>query len=127
VGTHAEVLDGLSGILGTTQQNNVAAGGGLHGELIESEALTTSSLDAGTSGGGEAESSDGHLWDSEKAVVIGDGANDGHGLTLVGLLRRFGTGLRNDSGDGNGRTVDSGHEEAAEDDLVEVGIGAACS
>lgn len=85
VGAEAEVLDGLTGVLGATEEDDVGASWGTLGELVEGEALATSLLDAGTSGSGEAESADAHLRDLKEAVVIGDGANDSTNLALVGL------------------------------------------
>lgn len=57
------------------------------------------------------------------SVVICDGADNSDGLSLVFLLCGFGGDLADDSGDGHGWTVYSGHEQSSEDDLVEVGIG----
>ena len=54
----------------------------------------------------------------EDAVVVGDGADDNDDFALpAGLFH-----LPGDLGDGDGRPVDLGHEEAAEDDAVELGI-----
>ncbi len=64
--------------------------------------------------------------DGKQAVVIGDGADDDYGLVGVGRVLGVGAGDVDDAGDGHGRTVDPGHEEAAEDYFVEVGVGAAC-
>ena len=63
--------------------------------------------------------------DLEEAVVVGDGADDADCLVLVGLFRGFGGDFGGDAGDGHGRAVDAGHEEALEDDFVEVGFGTA--
>lgn len=83
VGAHAEVLDGLTGVLGATEQEGVASGGGTESELVEGEALTTSSENAGTGGGSESQSSDGDLGDLEETVVVGDGADDDDGLVSL--------------------------------------------
>jgi len=88
--------------------------------LIQSQDLSSSSKDASTSSGGEAESSDAKLGDGQETVVIGDGTNN-HNCALV-ILAGF---VRNNSGDGDRRSVDAGHKESAEDDLVEGGLGSA--
>lgn len=119
VGTEAEVLDSLTGVLGATQQQGVGAGGPLEGELIEGLGRATSSQDASAGGGGEAQGSDVHLGDLEQAGVIGDGADDDNGLLLVMLE----VGV--DAREGDGRAVHAGHEQTAQDDLVEGSIGTA--
>jgi hypothetical protein len=55
------MLDGLTGVLGATEEDGVGASWGTKGKLIDGEGLTTDSLDAGTGRGSEAESSDGEL------------------------------------------------------------------
>lgn len=70
VRTHAEVLDSLTGVLGTTEEDGVGTGGGAEGKLVESQALTASLGDSGTSSAGEAESGDGHLGNLEHAMFI---------------------------------------------------------
>jgi hypothetical protein len=107
MGTHTEVLDGLAGVLGTTEEDNVATSRVLKGELIEGQALTACSLDASASRRSEAKSSDGQLGDCEETVVIGDGTDNGDSLTLVCLLSSLGAGLCDNSGDRDGRSVDS--------------------
>jgi len=57
VRTEAEVLDGLAGVLGSTEEEDVGASGRAEGQLVECEALTAGLLDTGTSGGSEAKSS----------------------------------------------------------------------
>jgi hypothetical protein len=112
--TKAKVLDGLSGVLGTSEEKGIASGRSSEGQLIESQNFSTSSDNARTGSSSEAEGRNAELWDGQETVVIGDGANNNDGL-VVRLLR----GVRNDSGDRNWRSVDAGHEQAAEDDLVE--------
>lgn len=121
VGTESEVLDGLTGVLGSTEEEGVASGRGAEGKLIQGEDLAAGSQDARAGSGGEAEGSDAELGDGQETVVIGDGADDDDGL-VVGLLGDVG----DDSGEGHRGPVDAGHEEAAEDDLVEGRLGAAC-
>ena len=57
----------------------------------------------------------------EYPVVIGDGADDNDDLAVPTRLLH----LPGDLGNGHGRPVDLGHEEAPEDDAVELGIGTA--
>lgn len=120
VGTHAKVLHGLAGILGATEQQSVGTSGSTKSELIESQDFTTSLLNAGASGGSEAESSDRQLGDGQKAVVVGNGSNNNNGLSLLGLVH-----VGDDARQRNRRAVNAGHEKAAQNNLVEVGIGTA--
>lgn len=85
VGTHAEVLDGLTGVLGAAEEEGVGTGGEAGSDLVDGEDLTAGLLDAGTGGGSEAESRNGELGELKETVVVGDGANDDNGLALVGL------------------------------------------
>jgi len=114
VGTKAKVLDGLSGVLGSSEEEGVASGRSTESQLIESQDFSTSSDDARTGSSSEAESRNAELGDGQETVVIGDGANNNDGL-VVRLLR----GVRNDSGDRDRGSVDARHKQAAEDDLVE--------
>ena len=119
VGTEAEVLDGLTGVLGATEQQGVGTSGLLKSKLVESQGLAAGSEDASTGGGGEAESSNADLGDGEQAVVIGDGADNNDGALVV-LLDLGGNARQGQRG-----AVDAGHEEAAQDNLVEAGVGTA--
>lgn len=95
VWAETEVLDSLTVALGSSEENNVGASRGAHGELIESDALTTSLLDASTGSSSESEGTDGHLRDLKEAVVIGDGSHHGADLALVCLGRVLGRGHGN--------------------------------
>lgn len=119
VGTHAEVLDGLTCVLGTTEDQGVGTGGGTEGKLVESDGLTAGSEDASAGGGGEAESSHGQLGDRQETVVIGHGADNHDGSLL--LLGSVG----DQAAERNRGAVDLGHKEASENNLVEAGIGSA--
>lgn len=114
VGAHAEVLESLTGVLGATEQEGVAASGRTESQLVQGQGLTTGGKDAGTSGGGESESSDGDLGDLEQAVVVGDGTNNDDDLVLAVL-----GDLALDARERDGGSVHTGHKEAAENDLVE--------
>lgn len=116
----AEMLDGLAGVLWPAEKEGVASSGSSQGQLIQGEDLATSSQDTGAGSSGEAEGSDAELWYGQKAVVISHGSNDNDGL-VVRLLRDVG----NNSGEGHRWPVDARHEQAAENDLVEGGLGAA--
>lgn len=120
VGTHAEVLDGLTAVLGSTEDQGVASGGGTESKLIQGDSLTTGSGNSGTSSGGESQSGDGGLGERQKSVVIGDSADNDDGALLALLVD-----VGNNSGQRNGRAVDLGHEESSKDNLVEGGIGSA--
>ena len=120
VGTEAEMLDSLAGVLGATEEEGVGTGGLLESELIESDGLAASGDDAGTGGGGEAQSGDGHLGDDQETVVIGDGTNNNDGLLLVAVLEVLGNAGQRDR-----RAVDAAHEQAAKHDLVEGRVSAA--
>lgn len=61
----------------------------------------------------------------EQTIVIGNSADHHDGLVRVGYVLGAGAGGVDDAGDGDGRAVDLRHEEAAEDDFVEVRVGAA--
>jgi hypothetical protein len=75
VGTEAEVLDGLTRVLGSAEKDGVGTSGGAGGDLVDGEALTTSLLNARTSGGSEAHSGDRELGQLKETVVVGDGAD----------------------------------------------------
>ena len=57
VWAHSEMLDSFSGILWSSQQNNVGTSGSSHGQLVESQTFTTSLLNAGASSRSESQSS----------------------------------------------------------------------
>lgn len=75
VGTEAEVLESLTGVLGSTEEEGVGTSGGASGNLVDGEGLTTSLLNARASGGSEAESRNGELGELEHAVVVSDGTD----------------------------------------------------
>lgn len=120
VGTEAEVLDGLAGVLGAAEQEGVGTSGLLKGQLVEGDDLAAGRGDAGTGGGGDPESGNRHLGNGQEAVVIRDSADDDDRLVLVAVLE-----VGRNAGQRDGRTVDTAHEQAAEDHLVEGRIGAA--
>ena len=118
VGTEAEVLDGLTGVLGATEDQGVATGRRAESKLIQSDGLTTSSDDASTSSGGETKSGDGHL-----GVGLG-----GRGIIKKknnddGALLALAVDVGNNARQGDGRAVDLGGEETTENNLVEGSVG----
>lgn len=125
VRTEAEVLDGLTGVLGTAEEDGVGASGGAHGELIDGEALTTGGQDAGTGSCGETEGRNGELGNAQETVVVSDGANNDDGLARLLLGGVLVGDLTGDARDGHGWAVDLAHHQAAEDDSVELGVGTA--
>jgi hypothetical protein len=117
VGAEAEVLDSLTSVLGTTEDQGVGASGGTEGKLVESDGLTAGSEDTGAGGGGESESGNGELGDRQETVVVGHGAhNYDDALLLLG-------GVRDDAAQRDGGAVDLRRKEAAQHDLVEAGVG----
>ena len=120
VWSEAEVLNSLSGVLWSSEEQGVASSRSSKSQLIQSQNLSSSSENAGTSGSGEAKSRNAEHRDGQETVVISDSANNDDGL-VVGLLG----GVRNNSGDGDRGSVDAGHEKSAENDLVEGGVGSA--
>jgi hypothetical protein len=126
VRTETEVLVRLPGVLGSSEEESVGTSGGTESELIQGDGLTTSGLNAGAGSGGESESGDRNLGNREETVIVGDGTdnNDGAVVVLGVLLVDVGIGgVARDLAQRHGRAVHLGHEQAAEDDLVEGRIG----
>lgn len=112
------MLNGLSVLVGS-HEVNLLAFGGLHNELVEGEALTTSSGDASTGSLSESKSGNSQLGDSEDSLVIGDGGNNNGSLTLIRLLLVMLDELR----ERKRRSVHSGGDKSSQDGLVEVRSG----
>lgn len=121
VGTEAEVLDGLTVVLGATQEQGVGTCGLLKSELVEGQGAAAGGQDARAGGGGETQGGDLDLGDLEQAVVVGDGADHDDRLLVIAVLK---VGL--DARQGDGRAVDAGGKEAAQDNLVEGRVGTTC-
>lgn len=122
VGAEAEVLDGLAGVLGSTEEQSVGTSRRARSELVNSEALSTSLGNASARGRSESQGGDGQLGNLDNTVVVRDGANDDDGLALVGLASLVGGSRLHDARDRNGSTVDLRHVEAAQNDLVEARV-----
>jgi hypothetical protein len=114
------MLESFSGVLWTSEEQGVASGWGSECQLIQCQAFSSSSNDASTRSSSKAESCNAELWDSQEAVVISDSTNNNDGL-VVRLLGDVGL----NSGNRDRRSVDTGHEKSAENDLVEGGFGSA--
>ncbi len=82
VWSEAEVLNSLSGVLGSSETERVASSRSSKGQLIQSQSLTSGSNNASTGSGGESESGNTELGDGQEAVVIGDSANDDNSLVV---------------------------------------------
>lgn len=119
MGSEAEMLNSLSGVLWSSEEKGVASGWGSEGQLIDGQSFTAGSKDASTGSGSETESRNTELGNLQQSVVIGDGTNNDDGSLL--LL----ASVCNESRDGNWWSVDAGHEQSAEDDLVERRVGTA--
>jgi hypothetical protein len=126
VGTEAEMLNSLSGILRSSEEEGVGTGGASQCKLIKGEDFTSSSLDSGSGGGGEAKSCDAHLWDGKETVVISDGTDNNDGLRDGLVLSGWEIGRAHQTGEGDRGAVNARHKEAAEHDFVEVGVGTTC-
>ena len=82
------MLDGFTGVTGTTEKESVGTGRLAKCELIKSEALSSSLLDTGTCGTGESEGSDRKLGNLDETLVVSDGTDGDDGvLVSVGPVR----------------------------------------
>lgn len=129
VRTETEVLDCLTGVLLAPDQDSVGTSGGTGSELVEGDALTAGSLNAGTGSVGESESSYRKLGELKNSVVVSDGTNNNNGLG--GLRSGSGdTTLRlgevDDARDRNRGLVDLGHIQTTKNGLVESAVSSAC-
>jgi hypothetical protein len=83
VGTEAEMLESLTAILGSTEEQGVGSGREAGSDLIDGEGLAAGSNDACAGSGSEAEGCDGELGELEETDVVS------HGTDLVLLARPF--------------------------------------
>lgn len=125
MGTEAEVLDGLTGVLGATEEEGVGTGRGAHGQLIDGQGLTTSGDNAGAGSVGVAEGGNRELGELKETVIVSDGADQDDGLALVSLAGVLVGSGGNDLGERHGRAVDLAHHQATEDSGVELAVGTA--
>jgi len=75
VGSEAKVLDSLTGVLGTPEEESVGSSGEAGSDLVDGEGLAASLKNACAGRGSEAESSDGELGELEETVVVRDGSD----------------------------------------------------
>lgn len=127
VGAEAEVLNALTGVLWSAEEEGVGTGRGTHGELIEGQALAASLLNARAGSRSEAKRGDGELGHLKEAVVVGYGTDQDDGLASVLLGGVLVGGGCDDLGDGHRWAVDLGHKQTAGDGLVELAVGPSCT
>jgi len=116
----SEVLLGFASG-GASQQEGVGASGGLHHELVKSQALAASLHDSGAGSLGEAEGSNGDLLALLETFIISHSSNDNG--NSVGLLA--GSKELVDLGQGDWRSVGAGGNKSAQDSLGEGRVGSA--
>jgi hypothetical protein len=75
VGTEAEVLDALTGVLGSTEEEGVGSSGVAGSDLVDGEGLTAGLQDARAGRRSEAHRGDGELGELKETVVISDRAD----------------------------------------------------
>lgn len=114
VRTHAEMLDGLTGVPLAAEQDGVRPGGRAESELVEGQDLTAGLEDALLGRLGEPEGGDGELRNFQKTDIIrhGTDSDDDLGIAVGRAL-----GLLNDAREGKGGTVRLGEEKTVEERL----------
>jgi hypothetical protein len=115
MGTHTEMLNGLTRVLGTTDKDSVGTSRSTEGQLIQSQNFTTSLQDTSLGSLGEMKSSNRELGEVQKTRIISDGTNNNNSVVTLGVLDNTRNGDRG--------TVDTRHKKTLQDNLVEVGIG----
>ena len=116
------MLDGLTGVPLTPQEQSVRPSRRPKRKLVQGQDFTTSVYNPLLGTASESEGGDGEFWEGGEADVVGNGANGDNDLALIGGRRRD---LPGDGGEGDGRTVDFGHEEPLENDFVKACVRAA--
>ena len=81
-----KMLNRLSRILRSSQQQRITPRGMSHRQLIQRQTLPACFLNPRTSRSGEVESRDGEFRDGEEARVVCDGADDDEGAVGGGEL-----------------------------------------
>merc|ERR1719278_2105258 len=114
----SEVLDGLALLAGSLHEHRVLPGWSPDGELVEGHDLSSSLQDSLPSLLSHPEGAHRHLGDVKDPDIVGDGAHTDSNLFGVASLLH----VAGQSGDGERRPVDLGHEESPQDDLVELGV-----
>lgn len=114
------MLDGLSDVSLSSEQDSVGTGRSSESELVQGQSLTTGSDNSFSGRGGEFEGGNGELGNLGESLVVEDGTDSDDGL---GIVRVGSSGLLDDSGEGDWGSVDLAHEESSEDDSVESRVG----
>ena len=92
------------------------------GQLVKGDTFTTGLKDPCPGGSSESKSTNSQLRDIVLPGIIGDGSNNDRNLVSSTFLGHF-TGQ---SSKGNRWSVNLGHEEPLQDDLVKLGICPPC-
>ena len=122
VRTETKVLVDLSSVLGSSEKNGVATLGCSKGELVQSQAFTTGSLDSLAGSSGEPECGDAELLlEVDKSDIVGDGSNNDNGL--LGGVGLAVSDLSGDLADAQGSSVGSTLIQALQNCLVKVAVG----
>lgn len=98
-----EVLDGLSVVPLSSEEDGVGSSGGSEGELVEGEGLTTGSDDPLSGRGGEFQSGNGNFGELWESLVVEDGSDNDNDLRVVWVRV---LGLFDNSGEGDRGSVD---------------------
>lgn len=98
-----EVLDGLSVVPLSSEEDGVGSSGGSEGELVEGEGLTTGSDDPLSGRGGEFQSGDGDFGELWESLVVEDRSDNNNDLRVVRVRV---LGLFDNSGEGDRGSVD---------------------
>lgn len=108
---------GLASVALALHQDGVASGRRQQSQLIEGEDLTACLQDAFTGSFGHTQSTDAQLGDVQETQVVGHSSdNDGNAVVLgLTYLEQAQDSLQRDDG-----AVDPAHEQASQDDLVEL-------
>ena len=122
------MLHRLPRILRSPQQQRITPRRRPQRQLIERQALPARLLDPRPRRRREVQRRNGELLGHfQQAGVVGDGPDDDDGFVCGGdFLGRPAGGEHAEAGEGEGRPVRARHEEPAENDFVEVGVGFAC-
>lgn len=116
----SEVLVDGTGLALSLHQDRVLAGGRTQSQLVEGQHLTAVLHDALAGLVGDAQGAHLHLGHVQEAGVVGDGSDDdSDAVLLLALLHEAGHLLQ-----GNRGTVRAAHEQATQNDAVELDLGA---
>jgi hypothetical protein len=97
------VLDGLSVVPLSSEEDGVGSSGRSEGELVEGEGLTTCSDDPLSGRGGEFQSGDGDFGELWESLVVEDRSDHDNDLRVVWVRV---LGLFDNSGEGDRGSVD---------------------